>query len=734
MKLKTVGQRVPRLDGPEKVTGRMQYGADLTLPGMVQAAVLRSPHAHARVVRVSTETAEHMPGVLAIVTGRDFPRADETGVPVIARERVRYAGEAVAAVAAETYQQAVEAAAAIEVTYKPLPAILDVREAITPDATHIHEDSEDPPYPNIAGVANIRRGDIAAGFAESDRIFEETFETRWVHQGFIEPHVSLAEVNPGSGRTTIWTSTQAQFNQRSDIAHVLGLPMSRLRVIGLPVGGAFGGKIALCVEPIVAELARRTGHPVKLVVSRKDDFVATRPCGAAVMQLKAGVKKDGTLVALQARLYFDTGGYPGAQHSNGAALVQGPYRWPHLDVKSWSVYTNRAPAGARRALAAPHVHFAIESMLDMIASALGRDGVEFRAKNAVREGDPITGSLGMPFTVAEKTIRAAARKAGWSQRRRGVIPGTTKSRGFGLAAGHWTTWAGGSAATVQINEDGTVSVVTGAINLTGTNTSFGQIAAESLGVPMSKVTVHQGDTDTSPRNDGTWNSRVTFGTGEAVRRAAEDAKRQLAEALAEELKAAPEDIEVVDGKVRVRKSRAKPLSLAEAAGRATEYRGALVGRGALSDLWPPAVPICAQIAEVEVDRETGQVQVTRLITALDVGRAINPMSVEGQIEGAASQGLGYALAEEYIYNEAGHLLNDNFMDFRMLTSLDHPTFESTLIEEARDSGPYGAKGVGEPPLIPTAAAVANAIYDAIGVRVTRLPVTPERIIRELSRA
>ena len=469
-------------------------------------------------------------------------------------------------------------------------------------------------------------------------------------------------------------------------------------------------------------------------MSRKDDFVATRPCGAAVMQLKAGVKKDGTLVALQARLYFDTGGYPGAQHSNGAALVQGPYRWPHLDVKSWSVYTNKAPAGPRRSLAAPHVHFAMESLLDTISHALGRDPVQLRAKNAVKEGDHITGSLGMPFTIAEKTIRTAARKAGWSHRTRGPIQGTSKSRGVGIAAGHWTTWAGGSAATVQINEDGTVSVVTGAINLTGTNTSFGQITAEVLGIPMSTVTVHQGDTDTSPRNDGSWNSRVTFGTGEAVRRAAEDAKRQLAEALAEELKARPEDIEVADGKVRVNKSRAKPLSLAEAASRAAEYRGAVVGRAALSDLWPPAVPICAQVAEVEVDRETGRVEVRRLVTALDAGRAINPMSVEGQIEGAASQGLGYALTEEYIYDKAGHLLNDGFMDFRMLTSLDHPKFESTLIEEAKDSGPYGAKGVGEPPLIPTAAAVANAIYDAVGVRVMRLPITPERIIRELSRA
>jgi CO/xanthine dehydrogenase Mo-binding subunit len=730
MRFTAVGKRVPRLDGPEKVTGRAQFGADMTLPGMVHAAVLRSPHPHAEIRRIRTDAAEAMPGVLAVITGRDFPRGDAEGVPPLARGKVRYRGEAVAAVAAETLEQAAAALSKVAVDYRPLPLVPDVRRAIAPDAVRVHDESEDPNLPNVAGVAEIKRGDVEAGFAESDRIFEDTFETPWVHQGYIEPHVSLAEANPGSGQVTIWTSTQAQFNQRSDIAQVLGLPMTKVRVVGLPVGGAFGGKIPLCVEPVAAELARRCGRPVKLVVSRRDEFVASRPCGAAVMELKTGVKSDGRLVALEARLLFDTGGYRGAQHGTGAGLVQGPYRFPHLAVWSASVYTNKAPAGPRRALAAPHVHFAIESQLDIIAHALDIDPLELRAKNAVRAGDPITGDLGMPFTIVEKVVRAAGERAGWQGRKSGPVRGTRKSRGWGIAAGHWTVWAGGSGATVQVNEDGTVSVLTGAINLTGTDTSFAQIAAECFGIPVSQVIVHQGDTDTAPRNDGSWNSRITFGVGEAVRRASEDAKRQLAESLAEELDVAADDIEVAGGRVRAKGKRTS-LTLAEAAGRAAEYRGAIVGRGALADLWPPGVPISAQVAEVEVDRETGEVEVKRLVCAQDVGLAINPMSVEGQIEGAASQGIGYALSEEYVYDEGGQLLNDNFMDFRMPTSLDHPEFEIALIEERKDQGPFGAKGVGEPPLIPTAPAIANAVYDAVGVRIRRLPITPERIVREL---
>lgn len=725
-----VGKRIPLLDASDKVTGATRFGADLKLPNMVFAAVLRSPHAHARIVRLRADRAEKMPGVLAIITGNAFPSPDGEGPPPLARDRVRYCGEAVAAVAAERISQAVAAAEAIEVEYAPLPVVADVRDAVKRGATRLHAESEDETMPNIADVATIRRGRAAGGFAASDRVFESTFETPWVHQGFLEPHVSLAAIEPGSGRITIWTSTQAQFNQRSGLAGILGLPMSQIRVIGLPVGGAFGGKNDLCVEPLVAELARRCGRPVKLVVSRGDDFTATHPCGGAVMELKAGVKRDGAFVALQAHLLFDTGAYPGAQNGNGAALVQGPYRWPHLDIRSYSVYTNKPPAGARRALAAPHVHFALESLLDMIAAELKIDPVELRLNNALRAGDPVIGGLTMPFTVAAKVIKAAAARADWAARKSGPVRGTSRRRGWGVAAGHWGTWAGGSSAIVSVNEDGTVSVLTGAINLTGSHTSFAQIAAESFGIPVSRVSVYQGDTDTSPRNDGSWNSRITFGVGEAVRRACEDAKRQMAEALAEELGAPARRIEIGGGIVRTAKG-GKRLTFAQAADRAVGYRGAIVGRAALSELDPPSIPVSAQIAEVEVDRETGQVRVLRLVCAQDVGFAINPMSVEGQIEGSASQGIGYALSEEYVFGRDGCLLNDGFRDFRMPTALDHPEFEVVLIEERKDSGPFGAKGVGEPGLIPTAAAIANAIHDAVGVRCRQLPITPERLVREL---
>jgi len=725
-----VGKRVPRLDGPDKVTGRTAYGADLSLPYMVWGAVLRSPHAHARIRKLRTDAAAKMPGVLAVLTGRDFPRTEYSGAPVIATDVVRYQGEPVAAVAALTAEQAAAALARIEVDYQPLQPVNDVRDAIAPRAPRVHTVSEDADLPNICGLDENNRGDIAAGFASADRIFEDTFETPWTHQGFLEPHVSLASVNPANGRVTIWTSTQAQFNQRAEIAYVLGLPLSDLRVVGLPVGGAFGGKNALGVEPISAELARRSGRPVKIVVSRRDDFFATRCCGSAVMELKTGVKKDGTIVALQARLLFDTGAYSGAQHGTGASLMQGPYRVPNLAVKAYAVYTNKSPAGSRRALTSPHVHFALESQLDIIAHALDLDPLQIRLRNAIRKGDPVLGGMSMPYDSAAKVIRAAADRAGWSSRTPADRRSGTKAYGRGIAAGHWSVWAGGSSAYVQLNEDATVSVLTGAINLTGTNTSFAQIAAESFGIPVSRVTAYQGDTDTSPRNDGSWGSRILFGVGEAVRRACEDAKRQLAEALSEEWDVPADKIQIAAGRVTGPK---RSIPLAEAADSAVGSRGAVIGRAALSDL-PFAVAVAAQVAEVEVDTETGEWRLTHLSCAQDVGLAINPMSVEGQIEGAASQGLGYALCEEFVYADDGRLLNPDFMDFRMPTSLDHPEFAVDLIEDRLDSGPYGAKGVGEPPLVPTAPAIANAIFDAVGVRLRTIPITPERLHRELKRA
>jgi CO/xanthine dehydrogenase Mo-binding subunit len=670
-----------------------------------------------------------MPGVLAVVTGRDFPRDDPSGVPVLARDKVRYQGEGIAAVAATTREQAAAALSAIEVDYGLLPPVNDVRQALRPGAPPVHDESDDPDLPNVCSVVEIKRGDATSGFAAADRVFEDVFETPWVHQGFLETHASLATADPVTGRVTVWTTTQAQFNQRADISQVLGLPIGKVRVIGLPVGGAFGGKNALCVEPVCAELARRSGRPVKVVVSRRDDFYATRPCGASVLELKTGVRKDGSLLALEARLLFDTGAHPGAQHSTGAVLVQGPYRIPNLAVKSYSVYTNRPPAGARRALTSPHVHFALESQLDIIAHALHLDPLTVRLRNALRKGDPVLGGQRMPYSAAAKVIRSAAERAGWARRRSRRVGGT-KARGWGLAAGHWSIWAGASSACAQLNEDGTISIVTGAINLTGTNTSFAQIAAESFGVPVERVTVHVGDTDTSPRNDGSWGSRVLFGVGEAVRRACEDLKKQLAEVISHDLDTTPRQVGVRAGRVFAKGRSGRSLSLAEAASRATRYTGALIGRASLSDL-PFGVAVAAQVAEVEVDRETGAVEVKRLVCAQDVGLAINPMSVEGQIEGAASQGLGYALCEEYVYDDEGRLLNPDLMDFRMPTAPDHPAFSITLLEEARDAGPFGAKGVGEPPIVPTAPAIANAIFDAVGVRLRCLPITPERLCREL---
>jgi CO/xanthine dehydrogenase Mo-binding subunit len=783
----SVGKRLPRLDAPDHVTGQTRFTADLTLPGMVWGAVVRSSEPHARVVSVDTETASAMPGVLAVVAGAQSPgpsassgspRRDRRGPPRaksrggLAREKVRYFGEAIAAVAAETLEQAETAARAVVVRYQPLPLVPDVRSAIRPDAARVHERSESREYPNVCEETTVKRGDIAAGFAAADHVFEDTFETPWVHQGYLEPHVAIADWD-AAGHLTVWTSTQAQFGVRSALARSFSLPEVAVRVIGMPVGGGFGGKGGVMLEPIAAALARQCGRPVKLVMTREEEFLANRPCGGSVLELRTGVKRDGEIVALQARLLFDTGAYRGAQAGTGAMLVQGPYRIPNLLVTAYSIYTNKPSAGARRALTGPHVHFAIESQLDIIAHALGTDPLELRLKNVIGKGDPVVGGATMPYSLPEKVIRAALRqaqgrpgetaeghpersrgaaaeRAGWSRRpfgklrvapatqeraapsevegRRGPRPGSGKARGIGMAAGHWTCWAGGSSASVHLNDDGTVSVVTGAINLSGTDTSFAQIAAESFGLPVERVMVTQGDTDSGTHNDGSHHSRVLFGVGEAVRRACEEAKRQLAEALAEELGVSPTQVQFAGGRLRAASGRS--LSLAEAAGQAIGFRGAIVGQASLTEL-PFSISSAAQVAEVEVDRETGQWQLVRLTCAQDVGFAINPMSVEGQIEGGASHGLGYALSEQYLY-EDGRLLNRSFRDFRMPTSLDHPDYEIALVEEQVDGGPFGAKGVGEPPTIPTAAAIANAIFDAIGVRVRELPITPERLLAGLT--
>jgi CO/xanthine dehydrogenase Mo-binding subunit len=758
MRYTSVGKRLPSLDAPNHVTGQTRFTADLTLPGMVWGAVVRSSEPHARIVSVDPGMASATPGVLAVVVG------DES--PGLARDKVRYFGEAVAAVAAETPEQAEAAARAVTVRYEPLPLVPDVRSAIRPDAARVHEQSESREFPNVCEETTVKRGDIAAGFAAADLVFEDTFETPWVHQGYLEPHASIADWDSTGGRLTVWTSTQGQFGVRSALARAFDLPVTAVRVIGMPVGGGFGGKGGVILEPIAAALARQCGRPVKLVMTREEEFLANRPCGASVLELRTGVKRDGEIVALQARLLFDTGAYRGAQAGTGAMLVQGPYRIPNLLVTAYSIYTNKPSAGARRALTAPHVHFAIESQLDIIAHALGMDPLELRLRNVIGKGDPVVGGGTMPYSLPEKVIRAAAERAGWSRRpfgklrvapatqeratpsalqdpdgsaqgprgevegRRGLRPDSGKARGIGIAAGHWTCWAGGSSASVHLNDDGTISVVTGAINLSGTDTSFAQIAAESFGLPVERVMVTQGDTDSGTHNDGSHHSRVLFGVGEAVRRACEEAKRQLAEALAEELGVSPTQVRFAGGRVRAAHGRSLPL--AEAAGQAIGFRGAIVGHASLTEL-PFSISSAAQVAEVEVDRETGQWQLVRLTCAQDVGFAINPMSVEGQIEGGASHGLGYALSEQYLY-EDGRLLNRSFRDFRMPTSLDHPDYELALVEEQVDGGPFGAKGVGEPPTIPTAAAIANAIFDAVGVRVRELPITPERLLAGLTEA
>ncbi|MDP2659602.1 MAG: xanthine dehydrogenase family protein molybdopterin-binding subunit [Dehalococcoidia bacterium] len=755
METLVLGKSVARFDVREKALGAAQYIDDLVLPGMLWGKILRSTLPHARILRIDTSRAERLPGVAAVITAADVPDAKHgpyiKDLPILARSKVRFVGEPVAAVAAVDEVTAREALELIEVEYDPLPAVFDSLEAMELGAPIIHEELESylKVFParfggNICSHTTIERGDVEKGFGQCDRVFEDVFHTPEVHQASLETHGALASFD-ASGRVTVWTSTQSIYRTATSIHETLGLPITKIRVISEHVGGAFGGKVEPLVQPVCVALARKARRPVKIILSREEELAVTKPRHPSRVELKTGVMKDGTLLARQARIVFDAGAYaddgPGIT-CVGALLCQGAYRVPNLRMDGYCVYTNKTHTGAYRGFGNPQVTFAVESQMDIIASDLGLDPLQFRLHNALENGD--LNAAGQPLVAVgvKQCLRRAAEAMGWGGTARQAGP----NRGRGLSLLVHCSGVLTSGATVGLNEDGTVVARVAVAEIgNGGVTAMGQIVAEELGVTAEEVAIVYADTDATPYNWATCASRTVFTVGNTVKLAAADAKAEIVDLAAEMLEANAQDLEVRGGRVFVKGSPDRGLSFREMALIANwSKKGPIIGKGSYKAEGPPVQATMegspfhsmsgfvygAHAIEVEVDRDTGKVRVLKAACAHDVGKAVNPLAVEGQIEGGFAQGEGFALYEA-IVRDGGKVCNPTFMDYKLPTSMDVPRVTPIIVEVPDPDGPFGAKGVGEPGLVNVAPAIANAIYDAVGVRIYQLPITPFAVLKAL---
>lgn len=756
-RLSVVGKSLPRVDALDKVTGRAEYASDVELPGMLHAKVLRSAHAHARILAIDTSEAEKLPGVRAVITGADMPknpplealRKELLAVPPysLATDRARYTGEEIAAVAADDQLTAEEALRLIRVSYEELPAVVDPEEAMKPGAPPIHDDAEN----NIQFQNRVEYGDVEAGFAEADHVFEDRFATQLVHPCTLERTVCIAGYDR-YGYLTFYDNSIDPYKQTRYLPKLLGIDPSKLRIVQKANGSNFGALQGnLTPYVMCALLAKKAGRPVKLVYTREEEFVNAGPRHLAVCYLKTGVKNDGTITARQIRVITNAGayGYLGpAMICSGFTPCAGLYRCPNVRFEGLCVYTNTSVVSPYRSFGVVPPAFAMESMMNLIAEELHMDPVEFRLKNVTRQGDVTVvgqeiGSCGLPECI-EKTTQYI----GWKEKR-GKLPA---NRGVGMACGMFDSEVryapfSGSVAYVKLLEDGKVKVVSGEFEWgQGSRTVLSQIAAEELGVPLDEVLFSELDTSTVPYALGPYGGGpVTMRGGNAVRLAAIEARRQLLGVAAGMLSASPEDLELRDQKVVVKNEPDRAVSLAEA-GHYAKFILAeeIIGRGHFEpatvsrDLktyygnYSSGYTFAAQTVEVEVDPATGQVDIVDFASAIDLGRAINPMAAEGQNEGCLGQELGPVLLEGIVYDKQGRVLNPNLVDYRLPTALDVPPIKGFLVESHEPNGPYGAKACGQVSNIPPAAALASAIYDAVGVRIKEQPITPEKILRALA--
>ncbi|MGY6646353.1 MAG: xanthine dehydrogenase family protein molybdopterin-binding subunit [Salinarimonas sp.] len=739
-----IGKSLARVDGRERVTGRARYAADITRPDMAHAKVLRSPHAHAVIKRIDTSAATALPGVLAVVTAEDFPDLPqgasipmgETGYDMwgvsrlnMARGKVHWVGQPVAALAARDPHIAAQALELIEVEYEVLDAVTSIAEAIHPDAPVLWDNlitrglDETPQKPsNIAARTVVSRADAKAAIAGADATGRVSVTVDTAHQGYIEPQAMVAEITP-DGFATVYTSTQGQFTTELMIARMLDWPMSKLKVVPMEVGGAFGGKISIHGEALALRLAQKSGRPVKLVLSREEVLQGgSGPTMGAMMEIEVGAKSDGTITGIHGVYRVDSGGLPGLNPSLLMQASAAMYQTPALWLEGYDVVTNKPRTEAYRAPGGIQGAFAMEQAMDELCLALDMDPLEFRRRNAAVTGS--TMPIGTPFPAIGLTtiLDAVAEHPCWTTP---LEPGA-HPRGRGLALGYWRGTSMTSACHITIGGDGRPVVTMGAVDISGTRTTMTQVAADQFGIAPDDVYVQTGDSKTAGYSDGAAGSRVARTMAAAIVEASRDVIDQLRPRAARLLQSEPENLTFADGAFRVSGGPGTSISLAELM-QETLTEGAVIGRGTSTKL-PLGVEIGAHICDVEVDPDTGQVTILRYTAFQDVGKALNPIAVEGQIEGSVVQGIGWALTEGYDYGADGRLRNASLLDYRLPTALDVPDIDCVIIETPVPDVPYGLRGVGEVPIVPVAGCVANAIRRAVGVRTGRMPMTPERLL------
>ena len=728
-----IGQSIPRGEGPDKVSGKAVYAADISLPGMLWGKVLRSPYPYARIVSIDTSQAEALPGVHAVVTGQDMPDAKigrrMVDMPVLAQDVVRFVGEKVAAVAAIDKEAADEALLLIEVEYEELTPVYDAEEAMGSDAPDLHPDMESykglPQPPS--GIRNTfahmtwEKGDIDQGFKESELIFEHTFNAQLMHQAYIEPHACVVSADE-SGQVQIWANNKDPYMLRDQLSGAWSVPVESIVLHPSTIGGDFGGKGSFMDVPLCYYLSKRSGRPVKMVMDYIQELMAGNPRHPAVMTIKTGVMKDGTIKARQASAVFDSGAYGAFKptvYLRGADHLCGVYKVPHAKIESYTVYTNNVPRGHMRSPAKPQVVFAVESHMDMIAQELGMDAYEFRLKNVMREGDASPIGHHWAQIKAVETLESAAKAAGMDQP-------TPPNTGRGMAMTDLVQGTGQFSAKIGLGDKGNPQLHMAFWDTgTGSHTVLRQMVAEELTLDTEDVEIVLENTSNMPYTAGSGGSRVTLSAGRAVLGAAQELRGKLIEAASPLLDAPEEQVSLQNGRLV---AAGRSMSIAEVVSRTGGE--SLTGEASMTPDAPELTSFCTQVAEVHVDPETGEITVNKLVTAHDIGAILNPLNHQGQVEGGIIQGLGYALMEE-LELEDGRISTLSFGDYKIPTSADVPVMETVLIQGDDGPAPYESKGIGESSNIPVAGAIANAVFDAIGVRITDLPVTADKVLAGL---
>ena len=737
---KLLGSRPPRPDGVDKVTGRAVYGNDTQLPGMLYGCILRSPHAHARILSIDTSRAEALPGVRAVVTSRDLPTLEdrfedlgEGGVAnlryssnnILADGKVLYDGHAVAGVAAVDLSTAEEAAALIEVEYEVLRPVMDVQQAMAANAPILLPDvrteelgEQRDGETNVATHFRHQRGDLKAGFAAADVVIEREFHTATVHQGYIEPHAATALWNDDD-HVSVWCSTQGAFAARGQIAEILQRPLSAVTVTPTEIGGGFGGKIPVYVEPVAAVLSRKAGHkPVKIAMSRADVIKASGPTSGSYIKIKMGAARDGRLTAAQAMLAYEAGAYPGSPVPSASAVVLAPYKLDNVQVDGYDVLVNKPKASPYRAPGGTNAAFASETVVDELARALHMDPLDFRHKNAVEEGDRQASGVPYGRIGYRETLEMAIDHPHYATPLEGPY------RGRGVAAGYWMNWGGQSSVSASVNADGTVTLLEGSTDIGGTRASIAMQLAETLHIPYEQVRPQVANTDSVGYTDLTGGSRTTATTGMAAYELGLNLKTEMAARAAALMEAEPQQVQYADGVFSANGSR---MTFNEVAAQTSDP---IVGTGTAAPAqWGAAFGL--HIVDIEVDPETGKIDILRYTALQNVGKAIHPSYVEGQMQGGVAQGVGWAINEEYVYDAKGSLLNASLLDYRMPTALDLPMIDTVLVEVPWPDHPYGVRGCGETPIVPPAGAIANALHDALGIRMKVLPMSPGKVLETM---